>query len=289
MTIHASDIKKAVKEALIKASTSFRSDQIALYQRAIEEEVEENSRWILEMILENAFIAEKKGLPLCDDTGIPYVLLEIGEDSNLNCKTGQIETSIFNGVAEGLKHLPGRPMAVKGNEWERLPHSKGLFEEPEMVVPSPIRIKTNNSKQLRITVLMMGGGPEIRSRTGRIFHHHDLDKIRKEMISWAKEMVGLLGCTPCVISVGIGRTHYEATCLSMDALAEATFGAENDFEVGITEAINKTGVGALGIGGRKTALGTFVKVGPQRASGVRIVNLRLGCCYDPRKASIILE
>lgn len=289
MAIRELDIQKAVKEALIKASTSFRPDQQVAYQRAIEKETKESSRWILEKILENAFIAEKNGLPLCDDTGIPCVLLEIGENSDLSCKIDQIEASIYKGVAEGLRCLPGRPMAVKGNEWERLPQSKGLFEAPEMVLPAPIRIKSTKSKQFKITLLMMGGGSEIRSRTDHLFHHHNVDAIKDGIILWAKEMVGLLGCTPCVLSVGIGRTHYEATCLSMDALAEATFGEENEFELSITETINQTGVGSLGVGGRITALGTFVKIGPQRASGVRIVNLRLGCCFDPRKASIILE
>jgi len=60
---------------------------------------------------------------------------------------------------------------------------------------------------------------------------------------------------------------------------------QSDLEQYITDEVNKSNVGPLGVGGSTTALGTFIKVGPQRASGVRVVSLRVGCCFDPRKAT----
>lgn len=289
MVIKLSEIQEASTVSLIKASTSFRPDQRSAYEHAIKRETEQNAKWLLETILENAAIAEKNKLPLCDDTGIPHVLIDIGEDVELEGNIGRVLEIVCSGIADGLRDLPGRPMAVRGNDWERLAQTKGLYEDPGELAPAPIRIKANKGKQIRLTVMMLGGGPEIRSRTYRVFHHHDSSQISKEIADWAVEMVGLLGCTPCVPAVGIGRTHYESTCLMLDAMAYKTFGNENKIERSITSALNDTFCGPLGVGGSITALNSFVEIGPQRASGVRIVSLRMGCCIDPRRSSIILE
>jgi fumarate hydratase subunit alpha len=286
--IKLSEIQEATAKALIEASSSFRPDQIQAYERAIAQETEQNAKWILEMTLENAIIAKKKNLPLCDDTGIPHVLLEIGDDAEVEGNLGKVLEVVGDGVAEGLRALPGRPMAVRGGDQERLAQTNGLYVDSGMLIPAPIRVKTIKGKQVRVIVLMQGGGPEIRSRTYRVFHHHDSHHVGQEIANWAVEMVGLLGCTPCVPAVGIGRTHYEATCLMLDAMAYKSFGDENEMEAFITAKINETFTGPLGIGGSVTALNTFVEIGPQRASGVRIVCLRMGCNIDPRRSSIIL-
>ncbi len=288
MAIKLSEILEASAEALIKASTSFRHDQRLAYENAIARETEQKAKWILEMILENAIVAEKNKLPLCNDTGVPHVLLEVGDEADIEGNVGKLLEIVDNGIVAGLRALPGRPMAVCGNDMERLVQTKGLYEDSGMLTSAPIRMKTIKGSQLRLTVMMLGGGPEIRSRTYRVFHHHDSSRISTEIAGWAVEMVGLLGCTPCVPAVGIGRTHYEATCLMLDAMANKTFGNENEIEALITATLNNTFCGPLGIGGSITALNSFVEIGPQRASGVRIVSLRMGCCYDPRKNSIVL-
>lgn len=289
MSIKLSEIQNAVAEALIKASTSFRPDQIRAYEEALKRETDKNAKWILEKMLENAAIADEKKLPVCDDTGIPQVLLDIGNEAELDGNVGNLFTYIYNGIADGLRSLPGRPMAVCGNEWERLSQTKGLYEDSDMLLPAPIRVKSVKGKAIRLTVMMLGGGPEIRSRTYRVFHHHDVSQVSKKIADWAVELASLLGCTPCVPSVGIGRTHHEATCLMLDAMAYKSFGQENEMEKFITSYLNKSNIGALGIGGKITALNTFVEIGPQRASGVRIVSLRIGCYIDPRKSSIVFE
>ena len=287
--IKAADIKKAAAEAVIQASTSFRPDQVRAYERAIAHEKEGNAKWILETMLKNAVVAEQEKLPLCDDTGIPYASVEIGDTAEVDGGIGSIFSAVQFGVGDGLRSLPGRPMAVKGSDQERIMQSRGLHDDPGMVVPTPIRMTTASGSKLSLTVVMLGGGPEIRSRTYRVFHRHDHSCLQKKVIDWAAEMVGALGCTPCVPIIGIGRTHYEATCLVMDAMANKVFGEENEFEKSITSAINGTHVGALGVGGSITALGSFVVIGPQRASGVRIVSLRVGCCIDPRRHTVVLS
>ena len=126
---------------------------------------------------------------------------------------------------------------------------------------------------------------EIRGKTLRVFHKHSAETVRDEMIAWGLEGAKLLGCLPAVLSFGIGRTNLEAAALSLEAMATGRFGQMSRMETEITSALNASGVGPLGLGGKTTALAAFVKVGPQRASGVRVVSLRVGCCFDPRRAT----
>jgi len=108
------------------------------------------------------------------------------------------------------------------------------------------------------------------------------------IIEWAVEGASKLGCTPCTPAIGIGRSHYEATSLMVEAMTKGNFMIQNEIEREITSRLNKSNIGALGLRGNVTALATFLKVGPQRASGVRIVSLRLCCGVEPRVANCML-
>jgi fumarate hydratase subunit alpha len=279
-----SDIESKVKDALIRASTVFSEDKKSILSRAIETESNPNARWVLETILANGEMAEKTRRPTCDDTGIPHLLLEIG---GKKCVTPDILRAIRQGIAAGMRDLPCRPMAVKGTDIQRLEQSIGLDDDPGALVPAPMRIKEVAEDVLRLHVLMQGGGPEIRGRTYRVFHRHKLSVIVDEIVAWAIEGAGLLGCTPCVPAIGIGRTHFEAASLMLDAMIHGRFDKQNAIEQKITERLNLRDVGPLGLKGQTTALATFLRVGPQRASGVRIVCLRLCCCVEPRVASVV--
>lgn len=280
-----STITEKVRDTLVKAGSCFRSDQIEAYQRAIEKEKNPQAKWTMEKILANAKAAKEQSSPLCDDTGIPHLILEVGEHQIL---TGEMLQEIYQGVQEGLRLLPGRPMAVKGDARARIEQSEGLYGDSAMLEPAPLMLKYTKEDEIRLTVLMQGGGPEIRAKTYRVFHKHSMETVRDEIISWAKAEVGNLGCTPCNLAVGIGRSHYEASSMMLQAMARSRFGQMSELEQQITNAVNETQVGPLGLGGQTTVLSTFVKIGPQRASGVRIVCMRPCCCFEPRKASVIL-
>ena len=280
------EIVEKTAETLVEASSVFRPDQIEAYKRAAENEKSEQSKWVLENIIRNAEIAEEKVFPLCDDTGIPHILVEVGDDAAV---PAGFFSAIEEGVALGLRRLPGRPMAVKGDDNERISQSAGLSEDSGDVKMAPIQIKNIPGKKIRLTLMMYGGGPEIRGKTLRVFHKHSVDTVVNEMIEWAAEGAKLLGCLPCILSFGIGRTNLEAASLSMEAMAKGDFSVQSEMEKRITDGVNKSGYGALGLGGGTTALATFVKVGPQRASGIRVVSMRLGCCFDPRRAEFEFE
>jgi fumarate hydratase subunit alpha len=275
------DVTVKTAETLVKASTSFGEDQKEAYQRAHASESNEHAKWVLETILQNAEMAEKMQLPLCDDTGIPHVLLEIGDAAAV--PAGFLK-AVEDGIASGLRKLPGRPMAVRGGDLERLSQSRGLYEDSGALAMAPVQIRRVEGGSIALTVLMYGGGPEIRGKTLRVFHKHSADTVINEMIAWGTEGAKMLGCQPCVLAYGIGRSHLEAASLSLEAMAKGNFSQQSEIEQRITQGVNQSAVGALGLGGDTTVLGTFVKVGPQRASGIRVVSLRTGCCFDPRRA-----
>ena len=283
--LNKKEIEEATNYCLLKAGTSFRTDQVKAYKSAILKETNKNARWVLERILENAKIAQSNTFPLCDDTGIPHAFIEIGKDVVL---PNDWLTAVSDGVIQGLRAMPGRPMAVKGNPVERVEQSKGLFNDPGRLSLAPVIVKPVKGDRLKITVLLLGGGPEIRARTYRVFHKRSMDVVLDEVINWTASEVKNLGCTPCVPAIGIGRTHVEASALMLEAMREGNLNRQSTWEKRVTEAMNATKVGPLGLGGGTTALGTFIKVGPLRASGVRIVSMRPGCCFEPRKATVVL-
>ena len=278
-------IQEKVADCLVRAGSTFREDQKETYRRAIADEKLKSACWVMRQVLDNALAAEERRSPLCDDTGIPHLFLEVGKNKAV---TGELLEQIKKGVAMGLRQLPGRPMAIKGDDYARIDQSGGLNEDSGALAPSPILIKSICEDVIRLTVLMLGGGPAIRGITQRIFHKHSVDVVIDEIASRSIEGVSKLGCSPCVLAIGIGRSQFEATSLMMEAMVYGDLNIQSDFEKKITDKVNESKIGPLGLGGKHSVLATFVKIGPQRASGVRIVALRPCCCFEPRRASVIL-
>ena len=274
-----------VSRALVEAGSTFRPDKKAAYERALAAENNEKARWVMETILANAAAAEHDRSPLCDDTGIPHLVLEVGPDRAV---TGRMLDDIREGVRQGLRALPGRPMGVIGNERERIDQSGGLDPDSAGVAAAPILLRRCEENVVRLHVLMLGGGPAIRARTWRVFHKHDAQVVLDQIVSWAAEGTAQLGCSPCTLAVGVGRSHFEAAALMLQAQVDGRCDVQSDMEREITRRVNETDIGPVGLGGRTSVLATFMKVGPQRASGVRIVSVRPCCCFEPRIASVEL-
>ncbi len=280
------EVVAKVADCLVRAGSTFSQDRKDAYCRAIANEELERAKWNLETILENAEAAERDRSPLCDDTGIPHIFVEVGKNRAL---TGGMMNAIEDGIAEGLRQLPGRPMGIKGNDKERIDMSGGISSLSEDVLPAPFLVKQiDEDDVLRVWILMLGGGPAIRGMTYRVFHKHNLNVVLDEIVNRAKDMVRLLGCTPVALAVGVGRSQFEATSMMMEALVYSDFNKHTDMENYITDKLNETNVGPLGLNGKTTVLGTFMKVAPQRASGVRVVAIRPACCFEPRRASVEL-
>lgn len=279
------DIEEKVCDCLVRAGSTFREDQKDAYRRAIAKEPGTSSCWVMQQVLDNALVAEKNRGPLCDDTGIPHIFIEVGPNRQI---TGDVLAQIHAGIEAGLRKLPGRPMAIMGDDYHRIDQSGGLSPDSGALAPSPILIKPVEEDVLRLTILMLGGGPAIRGITQRVFHKHSVQVVIDEIVARAIPAVSQLGCSPCTLAVGIGRSQFEATSMMMEAMAKGNYDVQSEFERTITDRVNKSNVGALGLGGKTSVLATFAKVGPQRASGVRIVALRPCCCFEPRRATVEL-
>ena len=278
-------VTELVRDALVEAGSTFRPDKKAAYRRAIAAERNDRARWVLETILENAEAAQRDRSPLCDDSGIPHLVLEVGPDRAV---TGRMLDEITEGVRQGLRALPGRPMGIMGDDAHRIDQSGGLNPDSAGVEPAPILLRRCQEDVVRLHILMFGGGPAIRAKTYRVFHRHDVQTVMDEIVQWSVEGVKQLGCTPCTLSIGIGRSHYEAASMMLLAQTEGRYDVQSDMEREITDRVNETNIGPLGLRGDTSVIATFMKVGPQRASGVRIVCVRPSCCFEPRIATVEL-
>lgn len=284
-----------ISEKIIEASTTLSDDKLKALNNAIEIEDNENARWALSQILENYKVAQKTKFPLCDDTGIPHVIVELGSKRQI---TGELLNQIHEGIALGLDNLPARPMAVKGNDFQRIEQSEGLFNKPGMLKPASILIDSSNDEStykrdiapdtLNLHFILEGGGPEIRAKTYRVYHKRSFYNVIDTAVDWLTDSLKLLGCTPSIPSIGIGRTHYEANALLLKSIAYGNLDSQSDVERYVASNLNETGIGPLGFGGKTTVLGAYVNIGNQRASGVRIVAIRPSCFVEPRVATLKL-
>ena len=286
-------LSSKIEKALIEASTTYPKDRINAFNKTLDNETNENAIWVLKLMLENAEIANENKLPLCDDTGIPHVFIELGENRTVS---SEFLEDIKKGIANGFKNLPGRSMAVKGNDFERISQSNGLYDESEKVVSPSFLIDNCGGGEsdkldgnIRIHLLLLGGGPEIRANTYRVFHKRDYKEVLNVAIDRLKENLALLGCTPSISAIGIGRTHFEANSLLIKAMVHGNLNNQSNVEKYITDELNKTNIGPMGLGGKTTSLGSFVKIGPQRASGVRILATRPCCFVEPRVATVEIK
>ena len=289
------DILNDISKAIIEASTTLSNDKYDALKHAIDNEDNENARWALLQILENYQVAQRDKFPLCDDTGIPHVIIEIGEERQI---TGELLNQIHEGITLGLNNLPARPMAVKGEEIERIEQSEGLYDEPGKLANASILVDTVNDEStykrdiapdtLNLHFLLEGGGPEIRAKTYRVYHKRSFENVIDTACEWLESSLKMLGCTPSIPSIGIGRTHYEATSLLLKSIAYGNLTNQSQYEQEITDRLNRTGIGPLGLGGKTTVLGCYLNIGNQRASGVRIVSVRPSCFVEPRVATLRL-
>lgn len=275
-------VTQDVARAVVNASSHWRKDQVTCWKQACEKETIPHAKWAMENFIKNAEAADKHHSALCDDTGTPHPFLEIGDDAVL---PAGFLSAMEEGIRKGLNDLPARPMGVRGNELEHISQCQGLYDEPGMLKPAPTQIRRIAGSKIRLTILMLGGGPEIRSKTQALFHMHSLDHVVEEMIEWAIPQVEALGCQPCTLSFGLGRTAFEASSLSLEAMKEGCYDVQSELEKRITDAVNSRGIGPIGLGGASSVLATFIKIGNMRASGFRVVSMRPNCCMEIRKAS----
>ena len=234
---------------------------------------------VLDDIIENYGIAQKEAVPICQDTGMACVFLEIGQDVHLT--GGDLATAVDEGVRRGyeegyLRKSVVRDPVRRGNTGDNTPAM--LYTE---IVPG---------EQVRVTVGPKGFGSENMSAIRMFKPSAGLEGI-KEFILETVEKAGPTPCPPMVVGVGIGGTFDKAALLSKKALMRPVdshhpdpFYAELEDEM--LEKINRLGIGPQGFGGRTTALGVNIETLPTHIAGMPCA-INISCHVTRHKTEVI--
>ena len=267
-------IVRTIVELFRRAETELSEDIINALKKAYDEEEYEIARITLKAILDNIEIAKKLGVPMCQDTGIPIIFVEIGKDLHLDFN---IKEAIIEGVKKATHEIPLRPNGVHPITRENSGTNVGLH------MPQ-IYFDIVEGDSLKITVMPKGAGSENCSVL-KMLLPSEVNKIKKVVVDAVKN-AGAKPCPPVIVGVGIGSTFDGAAKLAKKALLR-NVNDMNDFELEILEAINKLGIGPMGLGGKTTALAVLVEIGYCHTASLPVaVNIQ---CWANRKASALLK
>lgn len=273
--IYSDEIIDRICETIIKINYKLPEEIKRYIKIAYENETEKYSKKYLEIILENIEIAEKNKIPICQDTGLVVVFVEIGID--IKIETGRYKdlTEIINiGIERGSKNGFLRSSVV--NPIER--------ENTGTNTPCVIHFILNTGDKLKFTIIAKGFGSENKSRIKMLNPSEGKRGIENFIIETVKK-AGSLPCPPLFIGVGIGGSFEKAAILSKYALSRIgkSDSKYRDWEKEILLKINELKIGPSGFGGNFTALDLRIETYPTHIAGLPVaVNL---CCWAHRIGS----
>jgi len=264
--IKAELITEAVKRMCINANTVLPQDVRRSIDECMNAEDYLSAKESLKLIVENYEIAERENVPICQDTGVACVFVEIGQDVHV---IGDLESAINEGVRQGYKDgylrasVVGDPLLRK-NTGDNTP-AMIYFD----IVPGDV---------CKITVAPKGFGSENMSRIVMLKPSDGLDGV-KDFVLQVVECAGANPCPPIIVGVGVGGTFDKAALLAKKSLLRDTDDVNPDpiyakLEAELLDAINALGIGPQGFGGRTTALAVKVSAMPTHIAGLPVaVNL----------------
>jgi len=280
--IHFDDIVNSIKNIIMHTSTVLPDDMLNALKKAYEEEESLVSKEVIRQILENAEIAKNETRPLCQDTGLAVFFVKVGDDVKI--VGGNLRDAINKGTELGYKEGYLRASTCE-------PFSRAnLKDKIGYNLPAIIHFDLVPGDKIEIEYAAKGGGSENVSRA-RVFP----PAAGKEgIINFVKECVSDAGgnpCPPIVVGVGIGGTFEKAAISSKHALFR-DIGTKNEdpemaeLEETILNEINKLGIGAMGMGGRKTALAVHIEANPCHIASLPVsVNIQ---CHSSRHTHIVI-
>lgn len=278
--ISCQEIIDAVARLSIEANYYLGDDVLEALCQARESEVSPVGREVLDQILKNADIASQEKLPLCQDTGMTVVFLELGQDVHIT--SGDLYEAINEGVRKGYqegylrKSVVDRPFSARINTKDN--------------TPAVIHTDIVPGDKLKITVCPKGGGSENMSYLKMLSPAAG----RQGVIDFVVDCVDQAGANPCppiIVGVGIGGTIDQTTLIAKKALLRRLGEPNPDPEVAeleaeILERVNKLGIGPQGFGGRVTALAVHVETFPCHIASLPVaVNIQ---CHSARHKEAIL-
>ena len=278
-TIQTEEITRNIKEMCIEANHFLAEDMEHAMKKAAEEEKSELGKKILLQLQENLKIAGEEMIPICQDTGMACVFLEIGQDVHFT--GGDLNDAINEGVRRGYDKGYLRKSVVK-DPLER--------ENTKDNTPAIIHYNIVPGDKVKITVAPKGFGSENMSRVFMLKPADGIEGVKEAILTAVKD-AGPNACPPMVVGVGIGGTFEKCALLAKKALTrdlncKSDIQYVNDLEEEMLDKINRLGIGPGGLGGTQTALAVNIETYPTHIAGLPVaVNI---CCHVNRHAHRVI-
>ncbi len=277
--IDVGEITSAVKSLSMEANYYLGDDVVEALKTAVETEESPLGKEIIAQILENAGIAGTEDIPLCQDTGLSAIFVELGQDVHL--VGGGLEEAIQSGVRQGY-----------GEGYLR----KSMVEDPLRRkntgdnTPAVISVRVVPGDKIKIRILTKGGGSENMSAI-RMLKPSDGESGVKDFVVETVRKAGGNPCPPIIVGVGIGGSFDKCAYLAKRALLRKVGSVHPDsyyadMEKELLEKVNNTGIGPQGLGGRTTALAVHIEVHPCHIASLPVaVNTQ---CHSARHKEIVI-
>ena len=276
--VKAEQIARAVRDLFIDANCNLGEDVLAAFDRAIEKDESPVAKEVLKELKENARIARDEQSPICQDTGLAVLFVEIGQDVHI--VGGDLKAAINDGVKKGYGDGYLRKSACH-------PFTRANTKDN---TPAVIHFDIVPGDRIRIIAVPKGGGAENMSRVDMLSPSAGLEGI-KDFVVKRIEASGSNPCPPTVVGVGIGGTFERSALLAKKALTRKIGERNADpelakVEVEVLARINKLGIGPMGYGGNTTSLDVFFEVEPCHIASLPVaVNVQ---CHAARHKETVI-
>ena len=276
-TIKAEEITRAVRDACIDAACNLGEDAAGAIRAALEREESPTGREVLSQLVENFEIARAEGVPMCQDTGITIVFVELGREVRL---AGPLEEAINEGVRRGYR---------EGYLRKSVCHPLSRINTKDNT-PAIIHTEVVEGQGLRMTVAPKGAGSENMSALKMLKPSDGVQGIKDFVVATVREAGGN-PCPPTVVGVGIGGSFEKSALLAKKAVLRPLGRRNVDPEVAgleeeLLERINALGIGPMGLGGTVTSFAVHVEIHPCHIASLPVaVNIQ---CHADRHKEIVL-
>ncbi len=278
-TIQVAEITKTIREMCIEANHFLTSDMDEALKGACESEKSPLGRQVLSQLQENLKIAGEDMIPICQDTGMAVVFMEIGQD--VHFEGGDLTDAINEGIRQGYVEGFLRKSVVR-DPLER--------ENTKDNTPGIIHYEIVSGEEVKITVAPKGFGSENMSRVFMLKPADGMEGVKNAILTAVKD-AGPNACPPMVVGVGIGGTFEKCAIMAKKALTRPVNEHSSvpyvaEMEKDLLETINHSGIGPGGLGGSTTALAVNINTYPTHIAGLPVaVNI---CCHVNRHSVRVL-
>ncbi len=271
--IQVNEITRNIKEMCIEANHFLSADMEKTMKNAVQCEESPLGRLILEQLQENLRIAGNDMIPICQDTGMAVIFMEIGQD--VHFEGGSLEEAINEGVRQGY---------IEGYLRKSVVADPLFRENTKDNTPAVVYYEIVPGERVKITVAPKGFGSENMSRVFMLKPADGMEGVKEAILTAVKD-AGPNACPPMVVGVGIGGTFEKCALLAKKALTRpvdqhSDIPYVQEMEKELLQRINGTGIGPGGLGGTVTALAVNINVYPTHIAGLPVaVNM---CCHVNR-------